>query len=154
MNVGTLPRYIGALTLLSHLSVYQNSFGGPLPESVGSLTALKLLRAEYNSLTGTVLGVIFPSITLYSSGTIPDIWSSTQDLVTLNLAHNSLNGMRILGLLFRSQLSVGPIPTSFSALSKLASLHIHGNLLTGVWLHESYPPTLRRQYRIRSLLSV
>jgi Leucine-rich repeat (LRR) protein len=49
-----VPSELGALTALTGLSLYENSFKGTVPSELGSLTALTYLDFAFNVFTGTV----------------------------------------------------------------------------------------------------
>ncbi|XP_043688109.1 LRR receptor-like serine/threonine-protein kinase RGI2 [Telopea speciosissima] len=98
---GSIPENMGNLTLLNKLVLCGNCITGSIPKSLGLCKDLQLLDMSINRITGS----------------IPNELGSLQGLdILLNLSWNSLSG---------------PIPEEFSNLSRLASLDLSHNMLTG-----------------------
>ncbi|XP_010519387.1 PREDICTED: LRR receptor-like serine/threonine-protein kinase RCH1 isoform X2 [Tarenaya hassleriana] len=118
---GEIPSDIGNCTQLQMLDLHGNKFIGAIPESLQFLTELNVLDLSMNRIGGT-LGFCkdLQLLDLSSNrlnGSIPEELGRLQELeILLNLSRNSL---------------AGPIPNSFSSFTKLASLDLSQNKLTG-----------------------
>eukprot|EP01124_Arcella_intermedia_P027815 TRINITY_DN5522_c0_g1_i10.p1 TRINITY_DN5522_c0_g1~~TRINITY_DN5522_c0_g1_i10.p1 ORF type:complete len:187 (-),score=41.24 TRINITY_DN5522_c0_g1_i10:618-1178(-) len=82
---GTISEWIGNLTNLQKLSLYQNEINGTLPQTIGFLTSLDTFALFTNKLSGTIPPSIgkmtfLTNIQLHEnqfSGTIPEIGDLT-----------------------------------------------------------------------------
>ena len=148
---GTIPDAIGKLTNLTVLNLLDNLLSGSIPPEIGNLTNLETLDLNNNRLSGSIPSEIgqLTKLTLLTlgrnslSGSIPPEIGNLTNLEILDLNSNSLSGMipsEIGNLTNLTQLYFGysrvygpvpgvlegPIPLSFSALTKLDTLEIDG----------------------------
>ncbi|XVF55082.1 hypothetical protein PTKIN_Ptkin06aG0008000 [Pterospermum kingtungense] len=98
---GQLPDSIGDLAQLTRIELARCNFSGPIPESMKKLQQLAYLDFSSNNFSGPM-----PS------------FSSSRNLIRLNLAFNQLNGT------IHS--------TEWSGLSKLVSVDLRNNTLSGI----------------------
>ncbi|KAL7432758.1 hypothetical protein ACHAXH_004649 [Discostella pseudostelligera] len=96
---GSLPTYIGDLTSLSSLSIYQTSMSGTLPESLYNLPKLSSLRIYKSKFSGGISSNIGKL-----SGALRWLW----------IHENQFNGR---------------LPEELGSLSKLEGMTLHGNQL-------------------------
>ncbi|RZC90443.1 hypothetical protein C5167_029576 [Papaver somniferum] len=124
--VGSISPYIGNLSFLRVLFLYDNHFRGEIPQEVGHLSRLQTFVVANNTLAGK----------------IPRNLSSCKNLEKLVIANNDLGGgiptelgsLSKLQMLFLSMNPLkGTIPVSLSNLSVLAIFdlglnNLHGNI--------------------------
>ncbi|CAN1816905.1 Probable LRR receptor-like serine/threonine-protein kinase At3g47570 [Linum perenne] len=122
---GTISPYIGNLSFLKVLSLYNNNFHGEIPHEIGRLRRLQWLGLYNNSLSGEIPSNIssLKSLTIdlnlsYNrfTGAIPLEVGNLKNLGTLDLSHNMLSGS---------------IPSSIGSCNSLESLDLQGNHLDG-----------------------
>ncbi|XP_057845323.2 putative leucine-rich repeat receptor-like serine/threonine-protein kinase At2g24130 [Cryptomeria japonica] len=144
--VGYISPFLGNLSFLESLNVYDNSFHGVIPELCQKLSNLQELRLQGNQLTGSIptsLGNCSNLKELHLwrnqlSGPIPTSLANCSNMQVLNLWENQLSGpipslancsnLQQLGL-DQNQLS-GPIP-SLANCSNLQVLNLVQNQLSG-----------------------
>ncbi|CAI0415990.1 unnamed protein product [Linum tenue] len=136
---GTLSPYIGNLTFLRRLYLFNNTLAGTIPSEIGRLRRLEELYLTNNSFSGEIP----PSISRCSNlvafdlarnnlqGEIPSRIGNCTKLITLDL---SLNGL------------TGSIPPSFGNLSSLQRFVLGNNRFSG-----SVPDALGRLKSLRVL---
>ena len=122
---GTLPRELGALTVLEYLNVSWNCVTGQiLPSEIGLLTQLTRLELDYNQLTGA----------------IPSKIGQLTALTRLDLRTNQLTGaiptqlgqLTALGFFFvQANQLTGTIPTQLGQLTNFRELYLSFNPLIG-----------------------
>lgn len=119
---GDLPTEIGNLENLVNLNLSHNQLSGPIPSSLNSLTKLNYLYLQYNQFTG-----------------LPDLSALTK-LYGLEISGNPFNtnlpswigNLTELNFLYASSNQwIGAIPASFQNLTKLYSLSLGNNQLSG-----------------------
>ncbi|CAO2833175.1 unnamed protein product [Amaranthus hypochondriacus] len=147
---GILSNYVGNLSFLHYMSLYNNSFRGNIPPTLGHLFKLNFLSLESNSFEGLIPANISHCLSLknlslsqnYLSGTIPSQLSSLVNLQFLSLFENNLTGdllnvivknMTFLDLLDASDnLLQGSIPQNIGEiLPRLTLLDLSRNKLSG-----------------------
>ncbi|KAI3840114.1 hypothetical protein MKX03_003570 [Papaver bracteatum] len=136
--VGSISPYIGNLSFLRVLSLYDNQFRGEIPQEVGHLSSLQIFWVGNNTLTGEIPRNIsscknLMGLGIFSNdlvGGIPTELGSLFKLLTLSLSNNHL---------------VGTIPASLSNLSVLDSFEISDNSL-----HGNIPSELGQLSRLNS----
>ncbi|KAL5734455.1 hypothetical protein ACOSP7_032316 [Xanthoceras sorbifolium] len=157
---GSLSPYIGNLSFLRELLLYNNSIEGEIPHEFGRLFRLKSLILHNNSLIGELpsnLSHCSRLIELYIGfnklvGKIPSEFVSLHNLREISLHKNNLTGgipsflgnlssLEIISLAYNA--FGGTIPKSLGGLRKLWALGFAGNNLIG-----TVPPSL---YNISSL---
>ncbi|CAO2833174.1 unnamed protein product [Amaranthus hypochondriacus] len=97
---GTLSPYVGNLSFLHHISLYNNSFQGNIPPTLGRLSKLRFLSLGYNSFEGLISANISHCLNLkylnlsnnHFGGTIPSQLSLLVNLEILSLSENNLTG--------------------------------------------------------------
>ncbi|XP_019163084.1 PREDICTED: probable LRR receptor-like serine/threonine-protein kinase At3g47570 [Ipomoea nil] len=121
---GSLSPYIGNLSFLRELLLYNNSFTGIIPEEIGRLSRLQVLNLSNNLF----------------SGEIPKNISHCFNLITLRLDYNDLTGRFPLEFQSLSKLQylavfknnlVGEIPAYIGNFSSLVKLSFMGNNFEG-----------------------
>lgn len=122
---GTLSAYIGNLSFLKELSLYNNSFQGNIPPEFGHLLRLESLYLGHNSLAGKLPANLSQCIKLkyidlaYNklAGRIPPQFASLHNLIDLSLLSNNLSG---------------EIPSFLSNFTSLETLSLGKNLIEGI----------------------
>ncbi|GLJ09611.1 hypothetical protein SUGI_0112710 [Cryptomeria japonica] len=145
--VGYISPFLGNLSFLESLNVYNNSFHGVIPELCQKLSNLQELRLLGNQLIGSIptsLGNCSNLKELHVwgnqlSGPIPTSLANSFNLQVLNLSENQLSGpipslancsnLQVLDLA-ENQLS-GTIPASLANCSNLQVLNLWGNQFSG-----------------------
>ncbi|CAN1816903.1 Probable LRR receptor-like serine/threonine-protein kinase At3g47570 [Linum perenne] len=131
---GTISPYIGNLSFLKVLSLYNNNFHGEIPHEIGRLRRLQWLGLYNNSLSGEIPSNISrcSALTVFSvgmnqlSGRIPDTLGKLKRLQFFGLYINKLSGeipASIYNLSYLTELLFG-----FKQLRGLKSLTIDLNL--------------------------
>ncbi|RZC90441.1 hypothetical protein C5167_029574 [Papaver somniferum] len=122
--VGSISPYIGNLSFLRVLFLYDNHFRGEIPQEVGHLSRLQTFVVANNTLAGK----------------IPRNLSSCKDLEVFSLSRNDLVGgiptelgslFKLQNLLLSANRLEGTIPVSLSNLSVLTAFHLALNNLHG-----------------------
>ncbi|XP_028772712.1 probable LRR receptor-like serine/threonine-protein kinase At1g53430 isoform X1 [Neltuma alba] len=145
---GPLPQSLGNLRNLRRLLLSANYFTGIIPETFGNLKNLTEFRIDGSSLSGKIPSFIgnWTKVTILNmqgtgmEGPIPSTISLLTNLRELRIS--DLNGttmrfpnlrdLKILErLILRNCLIVGPIPNDFSEMTKLKTLDLSFNRLTG-----------------------
>lgn len=145
---GRIPPSLGSLTSLQTLLLSANNFTGQLPESLINLKNLTSFRIDGNSLSGKIPDFIgnwtqLDRLDLQGtsmSGPIPASFSNLGNLTELRIT--DLNGpafdfpdlenlANIERLVLRNCLIRGRIPDYIGSMSKLKTLDLSSNLLTG-----------------------
>ena len=123
--VGSISPYVGNLSVLRNLSLFNNSFHNEIPPEIGHLHRLQVLRLNNNTL----------------GGKIPSNLSSCANLLGLDVGHNLLVGEIPIDLVTLSKLQqfigqfnnlTGTIPSFLGNLSFLLSFIQHYNNLGGI----------------------
>lgn len=146
---GIISPYLGNLSFLIKLFLYDNSLSGIIPPSIGRLHRLQRLGLNNNSFGGEIpsslagcyslIGVGFAGNNLV--GEIPSTLGSMSTLKFLLLGRNNLTGnipSSIGNLSSLSTLSltenslVGRIPDSIGKLKNLTNLYLSDNKLSGL----------------------
>ncbi|KAL5799776.1 hypothetical protein ACOSQ4_032660 [Xanthoceras sorbifolium] len=159
---GSLSPYIGNLSFLRELILYNNSIQGEIPNELGRLFRLKSLRLFNNSHIGEIPANLSQCSRLIELsiggnklvGKIPPEFVSLHNLKLLSLYKNNLTGaippflgnftsLKAISLV--SNAFVGNIPGSFDQLSNLTDLLLGSNNLSG-----TVPPSL---YNLSSLVN-
>ncbi|KAK9725009.1 hypothetical protein RND81_05G115300 [Saponaria officinalis] len=121
---GTISPFIGNLSFLDTILLYNNSLNGPIPQEIGRLLRLKLLQLTNNTLVGG----------------IPANLSGCINLQILALGGNKLGGNVPIGLRSLSMLKViyfsqssltGPLFNVIQNLTSLEEIHGTYNTFTG-----------------------
>ncbi|TKY73115.1 LRR receptor serine/threonine-protein kinase [Spatholobus suberectus] len=121
---GSLTNNIGNFGLLEVFDLSSNSFSGEIPEAISSLMSLQVLKLDHNRFEQRIPSGILKCHSLVSidlssnqlSGTVPDGFGDVfPNLITLNLAGNSINGR----------------DSDISGLKSIVSLNISGNAFQG-----------------------
>uniref|UniRef100_A0A0D9XTD1 Receptor kinase-like protein Xa21 n=1 Tax=Leersia perrieri TaxID=77586 RepID=A0A0D9XTD1_9ORYZ len=146
---GSIPKDIGNLIGLQHLSFSNSNFTGSLPSSLGRLKNLALLHAYKNNLSGSIPLAIGNLTELTSlllgtnkfSGLIPVTLSNLTKLLELGLSTNKLRGPIPSGLFNIQTLSMlfnishnnleGSIPQEIGRLKNLVEFRAESNSLSG-----------------------
>ncbi|PRQ56668.1 putative protein kinase RLK-Pelle-LRR-XII-1 family [Rosa chinensis] len=146
---GTIPKALGNLNSLIHLSLEHNLFTGIIPASFGKLQKLQRLFLNSNRLSGRIpssLGNLTQLFLLYLlknelQGSIPPNIGNCQNLQVMDISHNKLSGdipSQVIGLssfsvkLNLSQnLLTGTLPVEVGKLKNINTLDISDNNLTG-----------------------
>ncbi|KAM3683685.1 hypothetical protein ACB094_12G165600 [Castanea mollissima] len=119
---GSLSPYVGNLTFLMVIDLYNNSFGGVIPQKIGHLFRLKQLRLSSNMLEGE----------------LPSSLSNCSNLTVIKIASNKLKGripselgylMKLKELVIHKNNLTGGIPPSLGNLSLVTMLRIGLNNL-------------------------
>ena len=145
---GRIPKELGSLANLTHLSLDNNQLTGEIPPELGGLSNLRHLSLWSNQLTGEIppeLGRLSNLTGLFLDGNqltgeIPPELGGLSNLTELNLHNNGLTGEippELGGLsnltqlwLWSNQLT-GEIPPELGGLSNLTELNLDNNGLTG-----------------------
>uniref|UniRef100_A0ACD6A1R3 Uncharacterized protein n=1 Tax=Avena sativa TaxID=4498 RepID=A0ACD6A1R3_AVESA len=128
---GELPDWIGNLTSLSHLDLYQNMLVGPVPAGIGALGRLTYLDFGLSKLSGVMSTQHFASLV---------------NLEYLDLSHNSLEldldgddwvpPFRFLQIGYFRSCKLGPhFPTWLRWQAGIAELDISNTSISGVLPH-------------------
>ncbi|KAA8545108.1 hypothetical protein F0562_019892 [Nyssa sinensis] len=170
---GRISPYISNLSLLTTLSLQDNSFYGDIPTSLGNLYELTYVNMSGNKLEGSIPGALQGSLPasigdlskdLYYlnllnnriSGEIPDGIGNLSSLVSLYLKDNFLNGMipatigkleQLQRLLLGQNKLIGPISKDMGQMVNLGLLDLDANMISG-----SIPFTLGNLSNLRYLL--
>ena len=121
---GSISPYIGNLTFLMVIHLYNNSFYGEIPQKMGHLFRLQSLVLSLNMLEGE----------------IPSSLSNCSNLMVIRIASNKLKGripselgclMKLEGLVIHENNLTGGIPPSLGNLSSATFLDIGRNNLGG-----------------------
>ncbi|XP_059658953.1 putative receptor-like protein kinase At3g47110 [Cornus florida] len=125
MLTGSIPRYIGKLSKLIELYLYENNISVKIPTSIGNISRLSIIFSSMNMLEGSM----------------PVSLGDCKYLQGLDLGYNRLTGQIPLQVLDLSSLSItldlhhnhltGPLPPQVGNLKNLAELDISGNKLSG-----------------------
>ncbi|RWR91236.1 putative receptor-like protein kinase [Cinnamomum micranthum f. kanehirae] len=126
---GSLSPYIGNLSFLRTIALYNNTLEGRIPQEIGRLFRLQYLELLNNSLDGEIPNNLtnclqLRFLSLYGNrltGNIPLDIGSLSNLYWLSLANNNL---------------IGHIPPSLGNLSLLTDLYLSKNSLDGSILQE------------------
>ncbi|XP_026411219.1 probable LRR receptor-like serine/threonine-protein kinase At3g47570 [Papaver somniferum] len=146
--VGSISPYIGNLSFLRVLSLYDNRFKGEIPQEVGHLSRLQTFWVANNTLTGKIPRNIsscknLEKLVIYNNdlvGGIPTELGSLSKLQILALSMNNLGGTIPVSLSNLSVLTVfdtglsnlhGNIPSELGQLSTLMFFGVAGNNLSG-----------------------
>ncbi|KAM7466623.1 hypothetical protein LguiB_014185 [Lonicera macranthoides] len=122
--VGPLSPYLGNLSFVREMIIFNNSLQGEIPPQIGRLFRLKVLQLPYNSLKGK----------------IPTNLSQLSSLEVLSLGYNKLEGRiprelgalpKLLVLVLSSNNLRGEIPSSIGNLTSLQRLNAVENGLVG-----------------------
>ncbi len=117
---GSIPPELGGLSLLITASLHSNDLTGSIPPALGNLSNLRLLSLRANDLTGPIP----PELGNLSS--LNQLWLIDNRLSgTLPSALNGLTALTHLYLANNPDLT-GPVPSGFTALSRLNDLVLHG----------------------------
>ncbi|GLJ20846.1 hypothetical protein SUGI_0380110 [Cryptomeria japonica] len=145
---GPISPFLGNLSFLRVLALYNNSFQGHIPYQLGRLFRLRVLRLSRNNLEGHIPSSLRGCRSLQSlilsynnlSGSIPSEFSLLSNLETMGLGANKLTGIipPFLGKMsFLINLDLGDnrfqggIPAELGMLSQLNRLALDINNLTG-----------------------
>ncbi|KAK4573700.1 hypothetical protein RGQ29_031586 [Quercus rubra] len=121
---GSISPYIGNLTFLMFIHLYNNSFYGEIPQKIGHLFRLQKLYLGSNMLEGE----------------IPSSLSNCSNLMVIKIGANKLKGripselgylMKLEELVIHKNNLTGGIPPSLGNLSSVAILSIGSNNLGG-----------------------
>ncbi|KAL6336596.1 hypothetical protein AAG906_025601 [Vitis piasezkii] len=145
---GKVPDSIGNLKRLTRIELARCNFRGSIPNSMANLTQLVYMDLSGNAFSGPV-----PSFSLSKNLTRIDLshnhlagqilsshWYGLENLVTLDLRNNSLNGslpmhLQVFSVLDTLDLSSnnleGPIPVSVFDLKRLNILDLSSNKFNG-----------------------
>ncbi|KAI9337561.1 hypothetical protein BDR26DRAFT_457828 [Obelidium mucronatum] len=119
---GRIPKAIGTLTNLTHLSLFRNSLTGSIPREIGLLVHLEQLYLNSNALIGS----------------IPQEICSLQNLHYLYLNNNMLDGdipsritelSQLRFLMLHSNQLTGTLPGGLLQLPCMEYMSLTGNLL-------------------------
>ncbi|KAA8545111.1 hypothetical protein F0562_019895 [Nyssa sinensis] len=145
---GRISPYISNLSLLTTLSLQDNSFYGDIPTSLGNLSELTYVNMSGNKPEGSIPGALqgchsLKIVDLNSnnlSGNIPYELGQLKNLTFLALSVNNLTGVipewiSNLTELTNLQLAVnyftGKIPQGIGSLTKLETMYFHTNYFEG-----------------------
>ncbi|KAJ9174768.1 hypothetical protein P3X46_013374 [Hevea brasiliensis] len=136
---GPISPYVGNLSFLKGLYVFNNSFSQEIPTEIGHLRRLQVLSLHNNSIGGQIPAsisncsnlVIFYLNNNNLVGRIPTWLGSLEKLKEINIATNKL---------------IGTLPPSLGNLSSLQQLNVKRNILHGV-----VPDTLGQLMNLRIL---
>ncbi|KAJ8772092.1 hypothetical protein K2173_027269 [Erythroxylum novogranatense] len=111
---GTILPELGLATKLQALDVSSNRLEGEIPKAFSDLTSLGRVDLSNNQLSNAISTELGSLTNL--DGDIPPQLSNLQDLMLLNISHNSLTG---------------EIPTTFEQLRGLQDVDLSKNMLVG-----------------------
>ncbi|XP_075648399.1 LRR receptor-like serine/threonine-protein kinase EFR [Castanea sativa] len=121
---GSISPYVGNLTFLMVIDLYNNSFDGVIPQKIGHLFRLKQLNLSRNMLEGE----------------LPSSLSNCSNLMVIKISWNKLKGripselgylMKLEDLVIHENNLTGGIPPSLGNLSSVAYIDIGLNNLGG-----------------------
>lgn len=142
---GSLPGWIGKLTMMKSLGLTKNKFEGSFPSNFGALTGLLNLAIDNNFLTGdlSVLKSMRSLRNVYLegnnfTGTIGEtLFENLNDLETLDLSDNNIRGGVPINLFYKTKLKIldlhdnlfNEFPDAIMEIqdTNLEFLAIHGN---------------------------
>ncbi|XP_060177711.1 probable LRR receptor-like serine/threonine-protein kinase At3g47570 [Lycium barbarum] len=121
---GVIPREIGNLTGVIHMSLFNNEFTGHIPNTLQGMLNLQEFYLQRNKIEGTIPDVICSLKNLGAldlsgnqfSGSVPPCLGEVTSLRYLNLAYNRLNSR---------------LPASLGSLQDLIKVDVSSNLLSG-----------------------
>ena len=114
---------LGKLTLLADLDVGGNLFTGSIPDAIGDLSRLTTLSFYSNQLTGTIPGHAFARLTA-----LADVFGNGNKFagpIPAALPHSATH------VQFANNHLTGTVPPTLGSLSKLRTLWLNENELTG-----------------------
>ncbi|XP_042047706.1 probable LRR receptor-like serine/threonine-protein kinase At3g47570 [Salvia splendens] len=146
--VGNLSPHIGNLSLLTNITLRDNSFQGPIPPQITLLPMLQLLDFRNNSFIGQIPKNIYNCTNLvrldftlnFLSGAIPNELGFLPKLETIAFSRNRFSGLipsSIGNITTLQRLSLGScnfsgeIPESLGRLHSLEFLQLSENNFTG-----------------------
>ncbi|XP_042047252.1 probable LRR receptor-like serine/threonine-protein kinase At3g47570 [Salvia splendens] len=146
--VGNLSPHIGNLSLLTNITLRDNSFQGPIPPQITLLPMLQLLDFRNNSFMGEIPKNIYNCTNLvrldftmnFLSGAIPNELGFLPKLEIIAFSRNHFSGLipsSIGNITTLQRLSLGScnfsgeIPESLGRLHSLESLQLSENNFTG-----------------------
>ncbi|KAK4479600.1 hypothetical protein RD792_015120 [Penstemon davidsonii] len=135
---GVIPESIGNLSkVLTKFFMGGNNIYGSIPSTICELKALDLLNMSYSSISGEIPQEIGQLTELR----IPNSFANFQNLITLDLSNNKLNGSIPRHLFSLPRLSAflnlshnhfsGPIPEEIELLENVVTINISDNKLSG-----------------------
>ncbi|XP_060174298.1 LRR receptor-like serine/threonine-protein kinase EFR [Lycium barbarum] len=121
---GVIPREIGNLTGVIHMSLFNNEFTGHIPNTLQGMLNLQEFYLQRNKIEGTIPDVICSLKNLGAidlsgnqfSGSVPPCLGEVTSLRYLNLDNNMLNSS---------------LPASLGSLQDLLVFNVSSNLLSG-----------------------
>ncbi|KAK9725023.1 hypothetical protein RND81_05G116400 [Saponaria officinalis] len=145
---GTISPFIGNLSFLDTILLYNNSLNGPIPQEIGRLLRLKLLQLTNNTLVGGIPANLSGCINLQIlalggnklGGNVPIGLRSLSMLKVIYFSQSSLTGPLFNVIQNLTSLEeihgtynafIGTIPDSIADMRNLTIVALGGNLLTG-----------------------
>ncbi|XP_055830652.1 receptor kinase-like protein Xa21 [Solanum dulcamara] len=121
---GIIPREIGNLTGVIHMSLYNNELNGHIPNTVKDMLNLQEFYLQSNEIKGTIPNIICSLKDLgaldlsgnHISGSMPSCLGNVTSLRKLHLAYNRLNSR---------------LPANLGNLQNLLEFNVSSNLLSG-----------------------
>ena len=160
--VGSISPYIGNLSFLRILTLYNNSFHNEIPKEIGNLHRLRVIQLDNNTLSGKIPSNLSACTSLFDFrvshnllvGEIPTTLGTWLKLRYFALYHNNLTGSipPFGNLSFLEAFSLaennlgGIIPDSFGQLTKLTYFSVESNRLSGI-----IPPSMFNQSSLTSI---
>ncbi|KAJ4715604.1 putative Receptor protein kinase [Melia azedarach] len=130
--IGVIPAEIVNLKNLEYLNFSSNYLSGSIPSQIGALSKLKSLDLAVNNLTGVIPTEIVNLKSLeYLSFSYNSLFGTIPSQIG-GISAENVNLKNLQYLSFSSNYLSGSIPSQIGALSKLKSLDLAVNNLTGV----------------------
>ncbi|KAL4273559.1 hypothetical protein GQ457_13G004100 [Hibiscus cannabinus] len=144
-----MPSWLGSLTELRRLYLYNNKFNNSIPSSLGYLPKLEILSLVGNQISGSIPSSIFNISSLQEiyiannmlSGSIPSIPRDLLSLQVIDFTFNNLTGHipkdmfehlpNLKELYLSANLLSGRVPTSLCKCKELQFLSLSFNQLEG-----------------------
>ncbi|XP_059654839.1 cuscuta receptor 1-like [Cornus florida] len=144
---GKLPGWMGSMSLLLGIVMFNNHLQGPIPTEFCQIGDLWILDLSENNITGTVPSCFNQSDMMHVllsknrlQGPLPCAFDNMSSLVTLDLSYNNLTGhipnwigtlSSLSRLLLKNNRFEGKIPINLCRLSNLSLIDLSDNNFSG-----------------------